>query len=50
VTCIFVPAGQGTIVAVACCNEYGFENNTRFYQDGADLNRKFPGKPDGISQ
>lgn len=38
---------QGTIVAVVCCNEHGFVNNTRFYQDGADLNRQFPGKPDG---
>ena len=33
---------------MACCNEFGFVNNTRFYQDGADLNRQFPGKPDGM--
>eukprot|EP00474_Spongospora_subterranea_P009972 CRZ10430.1 hypothetical protein [Spongospora subterranea] len=32
---------KGAVVAVPCCNQFGFENTTRFYQDGADLNRCF---------
>ncbi|XXQ38004.1 Peptidase M14 carboxypeptidase A domain-containing protein [Plasmodiophora brassicae] len=32
---------KGAVVAVPCCNQFGFENATRFYQDGSDLNRCF---------
>eukprot|EP00123_Amoebidium_parasiticum_P015983 comp23229_c0_seq1/m.37892 comp23229_c0_seq1/g.37892 ORF comp23229_c0_seq1/g.37892 comp23229_c0_seq1/m.37892 type:complete len:374 (-) comp23229_c0_seq1:656-1777(-) len=37
----------GTVLAVNCVNEWGFINSSRFYVDGADLNRCFPGKPNG---
>jgi len=36
---------KGTLIAVPCVNTHGYENYTRYYRDGADLNRTFPGKP-----
>lgn len=37
----------GTVVAAAPVNLPGYFRNQREYSDGKDLNRAFPGKPDG---
>jgi len=37
----------GTLVAIPVLNPPGFLRHQRGYFDGADLNRLFPGKPDG---
>ncbi|SPQ99128.1 Peptidase M14 carboxypeptidase A domain-containing protein [Plasmodiophora brassicae] len=34
---------KGSVVAIPCCNQYGFQTTSRFYVDGADLNRSFLG-------
>ncbi|MGE0711568.1 MAG: succinylglutamate desuccinylase/aspartoacylase family protein [Planctomycetota bacterium] len=38
---------KGTVVAAAPVNVPGFLANVREFRDGKDLNRLFPGKPDG---
>jgi predicted deacylase len=38
---------KGTVVAAAPVNLPGFLRNQREFSDGKDLNRLFPGKPDG---
>jgi predicted deacylase len=38
---------QGTVIAVPIVNIYGFHSNSRYLPDRRDLNRCFPGKPDG---
>ncbi|MCB9527034.1 MAG: succinylglutamate desuccinylase/aspartoacylase family protein [Myxococcales bacterium] len=38
---------RGVLVAVPVVNVPGFLQNTRVFNDGADLNRLFPGKVDG---
>ncbi len=38
---------KGTIVAVPVVNIPAFLNNTRYFIDGSDLNRQFPGKAEG---
>lgn len=43
----YVTELRGTIVAVVCVNKFGFETSSRFYQDGSDLNRAFPGNATG---
>lgn len=40
---------KGTIVAVPCVNVPGFLRFQREYSDGKDLNRLFPGCPDGTA-
>lgn len=37
----------GTIIAVPIVNVYGFLTNTRYLPDRRDLNRSFPGSPNG---
>ena len=37
----------GTLVAVPVLNPPGYRRRQRGFSDGADLNRLFPGKPDG---
>ena len=37
----------GTIIAIPIINVYGFINFSRDVPDGKDVNRSFPGKPDG---
>lgn len=39
----------GTVMACPVVNQTGFYNNVREFRDGKDLNRSFPGKPDGNS-
>jgi len=38
---------SGTVIACPCVNMTGFLNYTRYFRDGNDLNRTFPGKPNG---
>ena len=38
---------KGTVIAAAPVNLPGFLRNQRAFSDGKDLNRLFPGKPDG---
>lgn len=38
---------RGTVVGVTIMNMPGYQANQRDYVDGQDLNRLFPGKPDG---
>lgn len=38
---------RGTVVGVPVVNIPGFLINTRYFNDGADLNRLMPGKPNG---
>lgn len=40
---------RGTLVCVPVVNVPGYLNNTRQFNDGADLNRVMPGRPDGTS-
>lgn len=37
----------GTLLAVPIVNSFGFLNNTRYLPDRRDLNRCFPGQPEG---
>ncbi|NIP31897.1 MAG: DUF2817 domain-containing protein [Candidatus Dadabacteria bacterium] len=37
----------GTVIAVPIVNVFGFLHNERYLPDGKDLNRCFPGKPNG---
>jgi predicted deacylase len=37
----------GTVIAVPIVNVYGFLNQSRYLPDRRDLNRSFPGAPDG---
>lgn len=39
----------GTVIAVPIVNLYGFQRNSRYLPDRRDLNRYFPGNPDGSS-
>jgi uncharacterized protein len=39
----------GTVVAVPVVNVPGFLMNQREFRDGKDLNREFPGRPDGYA-
>jgi hypothetical protein len=42
---------RGTLVGVPVVNIPGFLNNQRYFNDGSDLNRLMPGRPDGnVSQ
>ena len=41
---------SGTIICVPVVNIYGFQNLTRYLPEGRDLNRTFPGSPDGWAQ
>ncbi len=38
---------SGTLLAVPIVNAFGFLNNTRYLPDRRDLNRCFPGQPEG---
>lgn len=38
---------RGTLIAVPIVNAYGFLGRTRYMPDGRDLNRSFPGSPEG---
>ena len=38
---------RGTLVLVPVVNVFGFERNSRYLPDRRDLNRSFPGDPDG---
>ncbi|KAI9096431.1 hypothetical protein DFS34DRAFT_650538 [Phlyctochytrium arcticum] len=40
---------KGTVVAVPCVNVPGYLRYTREFSDGKDLNRLFPGKPEGTA-
>jgi predicted deacylase len=40
---------RGTIVGVPIVNIQGFEHSSRYLPDRRDLNRHFPGRPDGSS-
>lgn len=40
----------GTLICVPVVNIFGFQNNTRYLNDGHDLNRFFPGDPNNWSQ
>lgn len=37
----------GTVILVPVANPYGFETHDRYLPDGRDLNRHFPGSPQG---
>jgi predicted deacylase len=38
---------SGTLIAVPIVNSYGFQNKSRYLPDRRDLNRSFPGSPEG---
>lgn len=38
---------KGTLIAVPIVNVYGFNSNSRYLPDRRDLNRNFPGSPNG---
>ncbi|EED36506.1 succinylglutamate desuccinylase/aspartoacylase [Luminiphilus syltensis NOR5-1B] len=38
---------SGTLLVIPIVNLYGFNNQTRYLPDGRDLNRSFPGSPNG---
>jgi len=38
---------RGTLIAIPIVNVYGFINHSRYLPDGRDLNRFFPGSPNG---
>lgn len=40
---------RGTVVAVLCLNIPGYLNFKREFSDGRDLNRHFPGRPEGYT-
>lgn len=39
---------KGTLICVPILNRFGFLNQSRYLPDRRDLNRFFPGKPDGV--
>jgi len=39
--------GRGTLILVPVVNVFGFERHSRYLPDRRDLNRSFPGSPDG---
>jgi len=41
---------SGTLICVPVVNIYGFQNLTRYLPEGRDLNRSFPGNPEGWAQ
>ncbi|RKO84083.1 hypothetical protein BDK51DRAFT_37918, partial [Blyttiomyces helicus] len=49
ITDIDVHRLRGTVVAVPCINVPGYLRFMREFSDGKDLNRLFPGKPDGTA-
>ena len=42
-----LPLRRGTLICAPIVNIYGFERNDRYMPDRRDLNRCFPGSPDG---
>lgn len=38
---------QGTLIAIPIVNVFGYNNKSRYLPDRRDLNRHFPGSPDG---
>ncbi|QDU72122.1 succinylglutamate desuccinylase/aspartoacylase family protein [Mucisphaera calidilacus] len=42
-----LPLNAGTLILIPVVNIFGFENQSRYMPDRRDLNRSFPGKPNG---